>query len=154
MKKIFMTWVLLAVVGSGMAQIASQGTDNIPMEGSMFYMENGKTTRGDSEVKWSFNSVVENCFDNTKKGQEAWLMTADGETQLKVTFEYNTDDERYKIESSDVQFCFYEGNDLFHDNKELINDPEIIGTYTKTETEKSVTLYMTAPQAFQDPTIS
>ena len=56
MKKIFMTWVLLAVVGSGMAQIASQGTDNIPMEGSMFYMENGKTTRGDSEVKWSFNS--------------------------------------------------------------------------------------------------
>ena len=87
MKKIFMTWVLLAVVGSGMAQIASQASDNFPTEGNMFYMENGKTTRGDSEVKWSFNSVVEHCFDKNKEGQEAWLMTADGETQLKVTFE-------------------------------------------------------------------
>ena len=146
--------LVIALLLAFCMKVLSQGNDNIPKAGSFFYMENGKTTRGDSEVKWSFNSVVENCFDNTKKGQEAWLMTADGETQLKVTFEYNTDDERYKIESSDVQFCFYEGNDLFHDNKELINDPEIIGTYTKTETEKSVTLYMTAPQAIQDRTIS
>ena len=154
MKKIFMTWVLLAVVGSGMAQIASQASDNFPTEGNMFYMENGKTTRGDSEVKWSFNSVVEHCFDKNKEGQEAWLMTADGETQLKVTFEYNTDDERYNIESADVKFCFYEGKDLFHDNIELFNDSEITGTYKKTVSGKSVTLYMTAPQAFQDPTIS
>ena len=53
MKKVLMTWVLLSVVGSGMAQ---QGSDNFPKEGSMFYMENGKTrtikpsTRADGKV--------------------------------------------------------------------------------------------------------
>ena len=69
-----MTWVLLSVVGSGMAQ---QGSDNFPKEGSMFYMENGKTrtikpsTRADGKVDWTFKSVIENCFDTSKKGKEA-----------------------------------------------------------------------------------
>ena len=136
-------------------KVFSQGTDNIPTEGSMFYMENGKTTRGDSEVKWSFNSVIENCFDTSKKGKDAWLMTADGETQLKVTFEYKTDDERYKIDEAEVSFYFYDGDDLFHDdNKQLITDEGIIGTFTKEVTEKAVILHMTAPAVFPDPTIS
>ena len=141
----------------------SQGPENIPVEGSKFYMENGKTgssqtfTRGDNTSLWTFTSVVENCFDETKKGQPAWLMTADGETKLEVTFKYNTNEERYKIESSEVEFYFYDGNDLFNDNsKRYISmwDDEIIGTFTKVDTEKSVTLHMRAPKVFPDPTIS
>ena len=83
------------------AKAVSQGSDNIPTEGSMFYLENGKTrtikssTRADNDKLWSFKSVVENCFDKSLKGKEAWMMTADGKTQLKLTFEYKTDDERY-----------------------------------------------------------
>ena len=141
----------------------SQGSDNIPVEGSKFYMENGKTrsgqtfTRGDNSNLWTFTSVVENCFDNEKKGQPAWLMTADGETKLEVTFKYNTNEERYAIESSEVEFYFYDGDDLFNDNsKRYISmwDDEIIGTFTKVDTEKSVTLHMTAPKVFPDPKIS
>lgn len=155
MKKVLMTWVLLSVVGSGMAQ---QGSDNFPKEGSMFYMENGKTrtikasTRADSNVKWSFNSVVEKCFDKKSVGKNAWLMTADGETQLKVTFEYDTDDERYNIEASAIEFYFYEGKDLFNDeNKELISDTLITGTFTKEEKGKTVTIHLRAPQAYPYP---
>ena len=139
----------------------SQGTDNIPKEGSMFYMENGETpstkvfTRGDNSDLWTFTSVVESCFDESKKGKGAWLMTADGKTQLKVTFEYKTNEERYAIESADVSFYFYDGNDLFNDdNKQRISDASIIGTYKKEVTEKTVTLYMTAPEVFPEPTIS
>ena len=138
----------------------SQGTDNIPKEGSMFYLENGETpttktfTRGDDNELWTFKSVVETCFDESQKDKEAWLMTADGETKLKVTFEYKTDDERMAIESANVLFYSYEGDDLFHDDtKQLITDAAIIGTYTKEVTEKSVTLHMTAPKVFPDPTI-
>lgn len=97
----------------------SQGSENIPVEGNKFYMEKGipgssqTVTRGDGNDNWTFKSVIENCFDETKKDKEAWLMTADGETKLKVTFEYKTDDERYTIESASVLFCFYNGDDLF-----------------------------------------
>ena len=161
LKKVLMTFALLAVVGSGMAQIVSQGSGNIPTEGSRFYMENGKTrtikpsTRADNDKLWTFKSVVENCFDKNQKGKDAWMMTADGATQLKVTFEYKTDDERYKIDSVEVMFCFYEGKDLFHDDDiELITDPEITGSFKTEKTDKSVTLYMTAPEVFPDPTIS
>lgn len=139
----------------------SQGTDNIPKEGSMFYLENGETpttktfTRGDDNELWTFKSVVETCFDESQKDKEAWLMTADGETKLKVTFEYKTDDERMAIESANVLFYSYEGDDLFHDDtKQLITDAAIIGTYTKEVTEKSVTLHMTAPKVFPDPKVS
>ena len=139
----------------------SQGPDNIPVEGSKFYQESGVTgnnknfTRGDNDALWSFTSVVEHCFDDTKKGQDAWLMTADGETKLKVTFKYNTSEERYAIESAYVSFYFYDGNDLFHDdNKRQITNPEVIGTFTKEVTEKMVTLYMKAPDVFLDPSIS
>ena len=140
----------------------SQGTDdNIPKEGNMFYLENGEKpttkvyTRGDDNNLWTFKSVVENCFDASKKDKEAWLMTADGETKLKVTFEYKTDDERIAIESANVLFYFYDGDDLFNDDKkQLITDAAIIGTYTKEVTEKTVTLHMTAPKVFPDPKIS
>ena len=143
------------------AKAVSQGSDNIPTEGSMFYLENGKTrtikssTRADNDKLWTFKSVIENCFDKSLKGKEAWMMTADGETQLKLTFEYKTDDERYKIDSVEVMFCFYEGKDLFHDDDiELITDPKIIGTFKQEKKDKSVTLYMTAPEVFQKTDIS
>jgi len=143
------------------AKAVSQDSDNFPTEGNRFYMENGKTrtikpsTRADNDKLWSFKSVVENCFDKSLKGKEAWMMTADGKTQLKLTFEYKTDDERYKIDSVEVMFCFYEGKDLFHDDDlELITDPEIIGTFKQEKTDKTVTLYMTAPEVFPKTDIS
>ena len=139
----------------------SQGPENIPVEGGKFYMENGTkgsskaVTRGDNNDIWTFKSVAETCFDETYKGKDAWLMTADGETKLKVTFEYKTGDERYAIESANVSFYFYDGDDLFHDDKkQLITDAGVIGTFTKEVTEKSVTLHMTAPKIFPDPKIS
>ena len=139
----------------------SQGSENIPVERTKFYQENGMTgtsknyTRGDNSDLWTFTSVVEHCFDKTKEGQAAWLMTADGETKLKVTFKYNTDEERYAIESADVSFYFYDGNDLFNDdNKQRITNVGITGSFTKEVTEKTVTLHMTAPIAFPDPNIS
>ena len=134
----------------------SQGSENIPVEGNKFYMEKGipsssqTVTRGDNEPEWTFKSVVENCFDETKKDKEAWLMTADGETKLKVTFEYKTGDERYTIESASVLFCFYNGDDLFNDeNIEVVSDPGIIGTFTTEVTKKAATLHMTAPKGTQ-----
>ena len=139
----------------------SQGSENIPVEGNKFYMEKGipsssqAVTRGDNSETWTFKSVVENCFDETKKDKEAWLMTADGETQLKVTFEYKTVDERHKIDSAQVLFLFYNGDDLFNDEDAmLITDENITGTFTKEVTEKSVTLHMTAPKVFPDPDAS
>jgi len=139
----------------------SQGSENIPVEGNKFYMEKGlpgssqTVTRGDGNDNWTFKSVIENCFDETKKGQDAWLMTADGETKLKVTFEYKTDDERYTIESASVLFCFYNGDDLFNDeNIEVVSDPGIIGTFTTEVTKKAATLHMTAPKVFPDPDAS
>ena len=152
--------VVLALLLAFCTKVQSQGTDNIPKEGNMFYMENGKTrtvkasTRGDNDPQWAFKSVVENCYDNDKyKDKEAWMMTADGETQLKVTFEYKTDEESYDIDSTDVHFCFYEGKDLFHDeeNVTLIDDENITGTFTMEQTKKKVTLHLTAPSVFPNP---
>ena len=139
----------------------SQGSENIPVEGTKFYMENGKAgssqtfTRGDNNDIWTFKSVAETCFDQSMVGKDAWLMTADGETKLKATFEYKTGDERYAIESANVSFYFYDGDDLFHDDaKKLITDAAVIGTYTKEVKENSVTLHLTAPKIFPDPKIS
>ena len=139
----------------------SQGSDNIPKEGNMFYKENGKTrtikpsTRADGKVDWTFKSVIENCFDTTKKGKEAWMMTADGETQLKLTFQFKNPDEDHEIEGAEVLFCFYEGKDLFNEEEiDYITDEKIIGTFKKEVEENAVTLTMTAPEAFPDPTIS
>ena len=142
-------------------KVVSQGSENIPVEGIKFYTENGTTSTGKNHARrdnsnlWTFKSVVENCFDETKIGQDAWLMTADGETKLMLTFEYNTDDEHYTIESSDVSFYFYEGNDLFNDtDKTLITDEGITGIYTKEVTGKKVTVHLTAPKVFPDPTVA
>ena len=110
--------LVLALIMAFCIKAASQSTNDIPKEGNMFYMENGKTrtvkasTRGDNDPQWAFKSVIENCYDNDKyKDKEAWMMTADGETQLKVTFEYKTNDENYEIDSTAVEFCFYDGKD-------------------------------------------
>ena len=155
-QRLLLLSLLMAFCVKGMSQEAG----NIPVEGSKFYMENGTTgssqtfTRGDNDM-WTFKSVAETCFDQSRVGKDAWLMTADGETKLKVTFEYNTGDERYAIETANVSFYFYDGDDLFHDDaKKLITDAAVIGTYTKEVKEKSVTLHMTAPKIFPDPKIS
>lgn len=141
----------------------SQGSENIPVEGNKFYMEKGipsssqAVTRGDNSDLWTFTSVVENCFDKNQVGKEAWLMTADGETKLKLTFEYHTKEERYAIESAGVEFYFYDGNDLFNDrDKEYISwlEEDTVGTFTQEVTEKSVTLHMTAPKVFPFPNMS
>ena len=161
---LFKSSLVLALLLAFCTKALSQNTDDIPKEGKMFYMENGKTrtikasTRGDNNNLWTFKSVVENCFDPTKVGKDAWLMTADGETKLKVTFEYKTNDERYTIESAEVEFYFYDGKDLFNEEDEdaikPITDTNITGTFTKEETEKSVTLHMTAPNVFLYPKYS
>lgn len=152
--------LVLALIMAFCIKAASQSTNDIPKEGNMFYMENGKTrtvkasTRGDNDPQWAFKSVIENCYDNDKyKDKEAWMMTADGETQLKVTFEYKTDDESYDIDSTMVEFCFYDGKDLFHDeeNVTLIDDEYITGTFTTEQTKKTVTLHLTAPSIFPNP---
>ena len=152
--------LVLALLMAFCTKVQSQGTDYIPKEGNMFYMENGKTrtvkasTRGDNDPQWAFKSVIENCYDNDKyKDKEAWMMTADGETQLKVTFEYKTNDENYEIDSTMVEFCFYDGKDLFHDeeNVTLIDDEYITGTFTTEQTKKTVTIHLTAPSIFPNP---
>ena len=152
--------LVLALIMASCIKAASQSTNDIPKDGNMFYMENGKTrtvkasTRGDKDPQWSFKSVIENCYDNKKyKDQEAWMMTADGETKLKVTFEYKTADESYDIDSTWVEFCFYDGKDLFHDEENVIffDDENISGTFTMDQKKKSVTLHLTAPPVFPNP---
>ena len=152
--------LVLALIMAFCIKAASQSTNDIPKEGNMFYIENGKTrtvkasTRGDKDPQWSFKSVVENCYDNKKyKDSEAWMMTADGETKLKATFEYKTDDESYDIDSTEVKFCFYDGKDLFHDEENVIyfDDENISGTFTMEQTKKTVTLHLTAPWGLSNP---
>ena len=144
--------LLMAFCAKALAQ------DDIPKERSYFYMENGKTkafkasTRADDKKHWAFKSVIENCFDTKLLHKEAWMMTADGATKLKVTFEYTNNDDSYNIASSDVEFCFYKGDDLFNDEYIALDaDPKVVGTFTKEESKKAVTLYLTAPEAFPDP---
>lgn len=131
---------------------------NVPVEKSTFYSDNIINTSrlkaysqtSASNTTWETVSVVENCFDQNNIGQSAWLMTSDGETQLSVTLKYNGDDSRYRISSQEVEFYFYEGSDLFHDdNKEKITDVEkFVGTFTKENTEKTATVKLTAPRNF------
>ena len=154
--------LVLALLMAFCTKVQSQGTDNIPKEGNMFYMENGKTrtvkasTRGDNDPQWTFKPVIENCFDQKLNGKDAWMMTADGETKLKVTFEYKTDDESYDIDSTKVEFCFYNGKDLFNDEENALffDDAKYYGSFTMEQTKKTVTLHMTAPEVFPDPDAS
>ena len=70
----------------------SQGSENIPVEGNKFYMEKGipsssqAVTRGDNSETWTFKSVVENCFDETKKDR----YSEDGLFSKRVA--YSSDD--------------------------------------------------------------
>lgn len=123
-------------------------------EASVFYVDDFTTskqsrTRSSSEY-WKVSSVIKNCFDQGNIGQEAWLMTADGATQLSVTLEYLGGDDHYKIVSQEAKFYFYEGSDLFHDDsKELITDvATYVGSYTTEGTEKTATVNLTAPSSF------
>lgn len=128
--------------------------NSISEESSVFYVDDFTAskqsgTRSSSE-HWKVSSVIKNCFDQENIGQEAWLMTADGETQLSVTLEYLGDDDRYKIVSQEAKFYFYEGADLFHDDsKILITDvATYVGSYTTEGTEKTATVNLMAPSSF------
>lgn len=151
---IFVLALLLLTGGN----VWAQNSNGIPKEGDIFYMEdlgNGhkssmkKSPRQEETNPWQFTSVIENCFDPNLKGKEAWLMTADGETKLNYTFKYLGNDPMYTIESAEIEYYFYDGNDLFHDeNKVLVTDANLVGNYTKEVTEKAVTVHVTAPNVF------
>jgi hypothetical protein len=135
----------------------AQSVADVPVEGKVFYIEDGmkrtikKSARkaADESSPWSSTCVVKNCFDTDKIGKEAWLMTADGETELSISLEYSGDDERYLIKSQDIFFFLYDGNDLFHDDsKILLTDENITGSYTTVTKERKATVHVTAPYMF------
>lgn len=149
--------VLALIVSTLCCGANAQEKSVLPTEGVTYYMEDGRqtvvskeTARKAASSYWNITSVVENCFDENNIGQNAWLMTADGETKLSVELTYTGDDSRYKIASQEVEFYFYEGDDFFHDeNKELITDTEkFVGTYTTENTEYSATVHLTSPDKY------
>ena len=126
---------------------------NYPIEAKTFYVDN--TTQNLKMSKalssaYTVKSIIENCFDESNIGKEAWLMTADGETQLSVTLSYPENDTRHKITSQEVSFYFYNGSNIFtDDNKELITDIEhIVGSYTTDNTTNTATVTLTAPKYY------
>lgn len=126
---------------------------NHPIEAKTFYvdntMQNLKMSKASSSA-YTVKSIIENCFDESNIGKEAWLMTADGETQLSVTLRYPENDTRHKITSQEVSFYFYNGSNIFtDDNKELITDIEhIVGSYTADNTSNTATVNLTAPKYY------
>lgn len=126
---------------------------NHPIEAKTFYVDNTtqnlKMSKASSSA-YTVKSIIENCFDESNIGKEAWLMTADGETQLSVTLRYPENDTRHKITSQEVSFYFYNGSNIFtDDNKELITDIEhIVGSYTADNTSNTATVNLTAPKYY------
>lgn len=126
---------------------------NYPIEAKTFYVDNTiqnlKMSKASSSA-YTVKSIIENCFDESNIGKEAWLMTADGETQLSVTLSYPENDTRHKITSQEVSFYFYNGSNIFtDDNKELITDIEhIVGSYTTDNTTNTATVTLTAPKYY------
>ena len=127
--------------------------NDYPIEAKTFYVDN--TTKNIKMFKasspaYTVKSVIENCFDEANIGKNAWLMTADGKTQLSVTLSYPEDDTRHKITSQEVAFYFYNGSNIFTDNnKELITDIEhIVGNYTTDNTTNTATVTLTAPKYY------
>lgn len=158
MKKVYFNkqWFIGVVAMLFCGNTLAQGISNVLKEGDVFYTEdvNGKTfkktIRKASSNNWDITSTIENCFDESNIGKYAWLMTADGETKLSVTLAYSGEDSRYTISSQEVEFYFYDGNDLFHDdNKELITETDkYIGCYTTDNTDNTATVHLTAPDKF------
>lgn len=126
---------------------------NRPIEARTFYVDNtvqnSKMSKASSSA-YTVKSIIENCFDESNIGKEAWLMTADGETQLAVTLSYPEGDTRHKITSQEVSFYFYNGSNIFTDNnKELITDIEhIVGSYATDNTTNTATVTLTAPKYY------
>lgn len=125
---------------------------NRPIEAKTFYVDDTSTNMKVSRASaaYSVKTIIENCFDENNIGKEAWLMTADGETQLSVTLSYPENDTRHKITSQEVSFYFYKGSNIFTDNnKELITDIEhIVGSYTTDNTTSTATVTLTAPKYY------
>ncbi len=103
-----------------------------------------------SSGNWDVTSTIMNCFSEEYIGEEAWMMTADGSTQLKVTLSYDGSDSKYQISAQTVQFYFYDGNDFFNDdNKELITDTDsFVGHYSSDYSEKEASVIITAPELY------
>lgn len=126
---------------------------NRPIEARTFYVDNtvqnSKMSKASSSA-YTVKSIIENCFDESNIGKEAWLMTADGETQLAVTLSYPEGDTRHKIISQEVSFYFYNGSNIFTDNnKELITDIEhVVGSYATDNTTNTATVTLTAPKYY------
>lgn len=126
---------------------------NYPIEAKTFYVDNTiqnlKMSKASSSA-YTVKSIIENCFDESNIGKEAWLMTADGETQLSVTLSYPENDTRHKITSQEVSFYFYNGSNIFTDNnKELITDIEhVVGSYATDNTTNTATVTLTAPKYY------
>ena len=125
---------------------------NRPIEAKTFYVDDTSTNMKVSRASaaYSVKTIIENCFDEKNIGKEAWLMTADGETQLSVTLGYPENDTRHKITSQEVSFYFYNGPNIFTDNnKEFITDIEhIVGSYTTDNTTNAATVTLTAPKYY------
>lgn len=156
--KILFLFVSLAI---SIKTTANEKSD-CPMEKTVFYTDDFSSltsTAMKSKTKsnnWNVTSIIKNCFDRSKIGEAAWLMTADGETKLSVTLAYTGEDPRYKIKSQEVSFYFYNGSDFFNDEaKELITDIDnFVGSYTTENTEKSATVNLTAPNSFPYTTVA
>lgn len=151
--KFCFVWLILLLISS---RSFAQEYINVPKESSVFYTEDGnnktqkKVPRSAPSNYWDITSTVESCFDESHIGEYAWIMTADGETKLSVILSYSGDDSRYTISSQEVNFYFYDGNDLFHDNnKELISEiDKYVGSFTTETTEKTATVHLTAPDKY------
>lgn len=140
---------IIAFVLSSLCATATN--DGYPMSGQDFYICDLNNSRAnESDDHWKVSSTIVRCFDENNIGEDAWMMTADGSTQLKVTLDYEGADSRYTISGQNVQFYFYEGNDIFHDdNKELIVDTNLyIGNYSSEFSDNQASVTITSPSKY------
>jgi len=122
----------------------------------IFYVEDNIRTRSQLMVatansnSWSLESKIENCYDKRLIGKSSSRMTADGATRLSITLSYLPDDDKRVIESYDVKFYFYKGNDLFHDSDKLLvsSISQFVGSYSCENTQKDVVVHLTAPASY------
>lgn len=152
---------VIACAASSHSHLPLPGAEQIPVQGPEFFqIQDGgdqiapqkqmPANAPTADTPWDVTSTVETCFDPKNIGEKAWLMTADGATQLKVTLSYTGADSRYTIAAHSIKFYWYEGSDLFHDDaKELITDTEtFVGDYTSSNNEKEASVTITAPSKY------
>lgn len=122
----------------------------------IFYIEDNIRTRTQLKIptansnNWTLESKIEKCYDNSLIGKAASRMIADGETKISITLRYMPDDDKRVIESQEVKFYFYNGDDLFHDSdKQLVTGlSQFVGNYSCENTQKNVAVHLTAPVSY------